>query len=217
MLFFLYTVLTLRFWCGSVCLCWWHHPIFINYSLWGASGGVGIIITVYVGKATVNRCVSWSAICVVELWVGKCRWHHQHKHTLAHWNLKVKTHSMLTIHLIIFFCHIVWMKSPELIFWFCHRLYTNLSMVTDDPQSAYPDTYKAWQKFQPCLTPVADLVYSTEKVFQSYVSQSLLEFYQDNVQYMEIRFLPIEVKGFLFLVVHFWLGYFNWSFPQLRP
>ena len=42
---------------------------FINRSLWGASGGVGIIIiTVYVLKATANRCVRWSASCVVELW-----------------------------------------------------------------------------------------------------------------------------------------------------
>ena len=33
----------------------------------------------------------WSASCVVELWVGNCRWHQQHKHTLPHRHLKVKS------------------------------------------------------------------------------------------------------------------------------
>ncbi|XP_072033342.1 adenosine deaminase 2-like [Amphiura filiformis] len=76
--------------------------------------------------------------------------------------------------------------------YFDEWLFDNLSMLTKDPHTAYPDTYQAWHKFGSSLTPVSDLVYSTEEVFQSYMNQALLEFYQDNVQYIEIRYLPLR-------------------------
>ena len=49
-------ILTLRFRCESVFMLMTSSN-FINRSLWGASGGVRIIIAVYVCKATANRCV----------------------------------------------------------------------------------------------------------------------------------------------------------------
>ena len=67
-------------------------------------------------------------------------------------------------------------------------------MLTADPHSAYPDTYKAWEKFRPCLTSVGDLMYGTVEAFTKYINKALNEFYEDNVQYMEIRYLGPLMK-----------------------
>lgn len=73
-------------------------------------------------------------------------------------------------------------------------LFHNISMLTADPHSAYPDTYKAWEKFRPCLTSVGDLMYGTVEAFTKYINKALNEFYEDNVQYMEIRYLGPLMK-----------------------
>ena len=105
--------LTFRFWCGIVCLYWWHYPVFINRSLflvpllayvwelsfWGASAGVcasplflrclclrmcanSFFWGASAGVCVRSNCKQVCALvsCVMELWVGNCRWHHHHKH-----------------------------------------------------------------------------------------------------------------------------------------
>ena len=66
-------------------------------------------------------------------------------------------------------------------------LYNNMAMVSKDPKTDYPDTYKAWDKFATCLFHVNQFFY-TEECFEKYVTKAMEEFYKDNVQYMEIRY-----------------------------
>ncbi|XP_072037272.1 adenosine deaminase 2-like [Amphiura filiformis] len=68
-------------------------------------------------------------------------------------------------------------------------LLQNITMLTSDPHTTYPDTYEAWNKFLQCLFVGSDLMYSTEEIFRSYIHEALMEFHQDNVQYLEIRYL----------------------------
>ena len=70
---------------------------------------------------------------------------------------------------------------------------------------AYPNTYEAWNTFVPMLGVGRDIMYSTDEVFRKYIHQALLEFYQDNVQYMEIRYLAWPVGIYLFVYL---MGYF---------
>ena len=93
----LYTILTFRFRCGSVCLCRWHHPISSKHVVkclrWCRHNYHHFVC---VQSHCKQVCaLHWSASCIVELWVGNCRWCHQHKHTLPHRDLKVKSDSSI--------------------------------------------------------------------------------------------------------------------------
>ena len=66
-----------------------HHPLVVRCLRWRRHNHRH---SVCVQSDCKQVCaLSWSASFVVELWVGNCRWRHQHKHTLPRQDLKVKS------------------------------------------------------------------------------------------------------------------------------
>lgn len=64
-------------------------------------------------------------------------------------------------------------------------------MIVDDPDEAYPDAASAWRRFRLLFLSADGLIYFAP-VTRLYVYEALQEFYDDNVQYLEIRSLLTE-------------------------
>ena len=73
---------------------------------------------------------------------------------------------------------------------FIFSLFNQLSLLTpeakSDPYSAYPTQAAIWKKFNAIFTAMYGLV-SYKPAFVAYYKEALLEFYNDNIQYIEIR------------------------------
>ncbi|XP_035140609.1 adenosine deaminase 2 isoform X4 [Callithrix jacchus] len=80
---------------------------------------------------------------------------------------------------------------------FDDSLLRNFTLVTQHPEVIYTDQNAVWSKFKTIFSTISGLIHYAP-VFRDYVFQSMQEFYEDNVLYMEIRarLLPVyELSG----------------------
>ncbi|XP_045056502.2 adenosine deaminase 2 isoform X5 [Desmodus rotundus] len=75
---------------------------------------------------------------------------------------------------------------------FDESLLRNFTLVTGNPEAAYPNQDVLWSKFQTIFFTISGLI-SYAPVFRDYIFQGLQEFYQDNVFYLELRALLLPV------------------------
>ncbi|XP_013397015.1 adenosine deaminase 2 isoform X2 [Lingula anatina] len=71
-------------------------------------------------------------------------------------------------------------------------LYRHMTLNVPDPHKAYPTQNIVWQKFLDALDSATGLIMYAP-VFKDYFYEALKEFYEDNVQYIEVRCLLSEV------------------------
>jgi adenosine deaminase CECR1 len=62
----------------------------------------------------------------------------------------------------------------------------HLSIIVDNPDQAYPNVNTVWAKFQRAFASLFSLL-NYPDLIKDYMYRGLEEFYEDNVQYMEIR------------------------------
>jgi len=74
-----------------------------------------------------------------------------------------------------------------------NRLYRQLTLIVDEPEKVYPTASVIWSRFHSVYESTFGLVHYAP-VFKSYFYQALQQFYDDGVQYMELRspFLPVH-------------------------
>ncbi|XP_038623807.1 adenosine deaminase 2 [Tachyglossus aculeatus] len=69
---------------------------------------------------------------------------------------------------------------------FDNSILRNMTLETEEPEKAYPDQATVWKRFEGNFGTLSGLV-RYAPVFQDYLAGALKEFYEDNVQYMELR------------------------------
>jgi len=66
------------------------------------------------------------------------------------------------------------------------RLYKQLTLIIDEPEKVYPTVNVIWSRFVSAFLSTLDLLLYAP-VFKSYFSEALQQFYDDGVQYIELR------------------------------
>jgi len=79
------------------------------------------------------------------------------------------------------------------------RLYKQLTLVVDDPEKVYPTANVIWSRFVSSFLSTFDLLMYAP-VFKAYVYEGLQQFYDDGVQYVELRSLLQPVLCYFILL-----------------
>ncbi|XP_055900700.1 adenosine deaminase AGSA-like isoform X1 [Biomphalaria glabrata] len=76
-------------------------------------------------------------------------------------------------------------KAPDAVM-FDKNLLNNISMLSSDPLEMYPTINLVWARFDKYFEQVISLLFNAD-IMRDYYRQALVEFKEDNVQYIELR------------------------------
>ena len=78
-----------------------------------------------------------------------------------------------------------------------------MTLVVDDPENTYPTISAIWSEFQ-AVTRRRGFLLMYAPVFRAHFYHTLQQFYDDGIQYTELRTLlpPVSTISISFLIVH---------------
>jgi len=116
--------------------------------------------------------------------------------TISYWDWFTFDRHRAKTKLVHFLRHSV--CAMQVIFYFdvVTRLYKELTLIVDEPEKDYPTTGIIWSRFVSVFCRTYSLILYAP-VFRAYFYQTLQEFYDDGVQYIELRTLLPPVSTIL--------------------
>jgi len=87
------------------------------------------------------------------------------------------------------------LRDCRMLPWCRCRLYRQLTLIVDNPEDVYSTADAVWLRFESLFISTFGLLLYAP-VFKAYFYEALQQFYDDGVQYMELRslFLPVRLR-----------------------